>query len=145
MTIHGFGVHDGLGVGVGVGGTSKPLTRKMTPPLFVDQNSKSPVRGAMKGPSLAPNPTTTSCVFATIGSPVASRGAVTILPDDQLLIRTLLAGNAGEPGGTKTIPSGSSARVARRDAEITSNVPLPSGTKSQSYHSPLADTIFMLP
>src|SRR5262245_16663439 len=130
MTIHGFGVHDGLGVGPGVGGTSKPLTRKITPPWFVDQNSKSPVRGSMKGPSLAPNPAMTSWVSATIGSPFASRGAVTILPDDQLLIRTLLGGNTGEPGGTKTMPSGVSARVARRNAEITSNVPVPSGTKS---------------
>src|ERR1043166_8064805 len=104
---HGGGV--GVGVGLGVGGTWKPLTRNMLPPLFVDQNSKSPVRGSMAGPSLAPNPTTKSCVFATIGSPFASKGAVTILPDDHLLIRTLLAGNIGEPGGTKTIPSGVSA------------------------------------
>src|SRR5262245_2142163 len=121
----------GVGVGPGVGGTSKPLTRNTLPPLFVDQNSRSPVTGSMAGPSLAPNPSITSCMFATIGSPFASRGAVTILPDDQLLIRTLLGGNAGEPGGTKTMPSGVSARVARENAVITSNVPLPSGTKSQ--------------
>src|SRR5215470_3144866 len=126
---HGAGA--GVGVGPGVGGTWRPLTRNMLPPLFVDQNSKSPVRGSIKGPSPAPNPTTKSCVFATIGSPFASRGAVTILPDDQLLIRTLLAGNTGEPGGTNTMPSGVSARVARENAVITSNVPLPSGTKSQ--------------
>src|SRR4029078_6568070 len=106
-------------------------TKNMLPPLFADQNSKSPVRGSIEGPSLAPNPTTTSCVFATIGSPLASRGAVTILPVDQLLIRTLLAGNTGEPGGTKTMPSGVSARVARGNGEISSNVPSPRGTETQ--------------
>src|SRR5215471_1675810 len=130
---HAPGVGVGVGVGLGVGGTSKPLTRKMTPPLFEDQNSKSPVTGSMAGPSLAPNPAMTFCMFATIGSPFESSGAVTSMPCCQSTISTLLEGNTGELGGTKAMPSGPAplGSVARRLADVILNVPLPSGTNSQ--------------
>src|SRR5262245_37596573 len=86
-----------------------------------------------------------SCMLATIGSPFASKGAVRTLPLEYCTIRTLLAGNTGEPGGTKAIPSGPPT-FARRIADVMLYVPLPSGTKSQWYQPPLVyETIFILP
>src|SRR6188474_2273293 len=80
-----------------------------------------------------------------IGSPFASKGAVTTLLYPYCTISTLLGGNAGESGGTKAIPSGL-LRVARRLADVMLNVPLPSGLNSQWYQPPLPqETSFILP
>src|SRR4029077_125414 len=80
-----------------------------------------------------------------IGSPFASKGAVTTLLYPYCTISTLLAGNTGEPGGTKAIPSGE-LMVARRLADVTLNVPLPSGANSQWYQPlPPQEMSFMLP
>src|SRR5436190_20548754 len=60
-------------------------------------------------------------------------------------MRTLLRGNAGEPDGTKAMPS-ASPTFHRRVTELMLNVPLPSGAKSALYQLPPGkETSFMLP
>src|SRR6476661_6590613 len=87
-----------------------------------------------------------SWLCARIGSPFASKGAVTTLAYVYRTTSTLLGLNTGEPGGTKAMPSGPLIILARRLADVMLNVPLPSGANSQWYQPPLSqETSFMLP
>lgn len=80
------------------------------------------------------------------GSPLESSVVVTILPNPYWAIKTLSGANTGEVGGTNAIPSGPPPIKASSVVEVMSNVPLPSGAYTASYHPPLLyETSFILP
>ena len=107
----------GVGVGMGVGGTAKPLTRAIAcDPSLNMENRKSPVTGSMQAPSIPLAPEMKFCMVPGIGSPWSSKEAVATPAYRICEISTLLAGNWGEPGGTKAIPLGAAADVGAEDA-----------------------------
>jgi len=132
-------------MGAGAGGTANPLTSMILLSVPNVLNRESPVTGSTAAPTAPGRPVIKSWLCAMIGSPLASKGAVTILSVTYFAISALLGGNSGEPGGTKAMPSASPMFV-RRLAELMLNVPLLSGLKSTSYQSPPGkEPSFILP